>query len=164
MQITVKKKEVFPAYEALQRLEKMSLARNLAYAVEKNKAHVESEVKAIQAAQRFADTESAAFKAYETKRKELAEKYAERDDTGRRIENRQGIRLANPIAYEQELEAWLDSDMPLLKVAFVRHEKEVKELLETDTQIEIHDMRLEDFPVEFRPEVLGIPVVHWIVV
>jgi len=159
--ITIKKREVPEAFAALGQIATLKLKRKLAYAVAKNRRRLQNEMKDLQEAQNFPDIDRDDYKAWEAKRKDIADKYAERGPDGKRVESRGGFRLANPVAYEEELDKWLQFAHPQLKKDFDEHERQLKELFDSTVEIDIHDMDLEDFPEEFLPEALGI-CVDWI--
>jgi len=157
----MKKREVPEAFASLGTLAGLPLKRKLAYAVAKNRRRLQGELEDLKEAQNFPGTDREDYKKWEAKRKELADKHAERGPDGKRVESQAGFRLSNPIAYQEELDQWLAFKCPDLKKDFDQHEQELKDLFEGEVEIEIHDMRLEDFPEEFAPEALGM-CVDWI--
>ncbi len=141
----MKKREILNLYHDLRELRDLSGVK-FAYAIARNLSILEGEIKSLEEA--IVPTEE--FKVFEKERIELAEKHSNKDKNGSSIKktNQQGIQeydIKDMNAFDKELnkirKKYKDA------IAFREKQyKEYKELLDTDSEIELYKIKLDDVP------------------
>lgn len=142
----MKNKELIDLFQALQNLKGLTGVK-FTYAVAKNLNLLLPEVKAIETAS--ASTE--AYQEYDTKRAELAKKHAKKDANDKPIsENNQFIIDDMPV-FDKELKALKEEH----KEAIEKRKEQIKELdelLEKESSVTLHKIKLEDVPEAITTE------------
>lgn len=141
MKTTLKLKEVLDLNKALVDLNLKG--SKFSYAVAMNITRLKPEVDSIMASNKQRDD----FSAYDKERIELAKKHAEKDSSGRPIIIGNSYKLENQEEFQKEFTELKEKHKEAIDYR-EQQNKELDELLETETVIDLYKIGIEEVPEE----------------
>jgi len=128
---------------------KMRPKIKLAYAIGKNQDKISGIIKGIgKMSQRTPE-----FQAYDSERVKLAERWADKDEKRAPVIEGKSYKISDMVGFNDALES-LRKKHKKAMVDAEKQDKEILEYLETEEAVEIHKVRLSEFPEEIHTSVL----------
>jgi uncharacterized coiled-coil DUF342 family protein len=151
----MKKSQIVELFKGLQQLKNLSGVK-FAYAISKNISLLEKEIESLKAS----INPSEEFLKFEKERVDLAKKYAEKDenDSPKISTNPQGVQeyvIENKKAFNKEIEALRKKYKKTIEERQKQYE-EYKELLDTESKVELYKIKIDDVPKEITVEQMNI--------
>jgi hypothetical protein len=141
----MKNNDILNLYDGLSKINLKGV--KFSYGVAKNIALLKTEVESLSKAQES----SKEFVEYDNARIELAKKHAKKDDKGEPVVEKNSYVIENQEAFDKEFETLKKTH----KKALDERENQIKDfndLLEKETDIQFHKIKLEDVPEDISTE------------
>jgi hypothetical protein len=138
----MKKRELYDLYEGLNNVAELKGVK-FAYAVNKNKSKILSELKVLEKSAEASEE----YKGYEKERIALCEEHAEKDKDGKANIVSGAYDIKDRATFDKALDALKETHKKALD-DHANHVKDFEVLLETESEVEIHKIKLEEVPQE----------------